>query len=259
MSPKYDFYFGCQEFPVEAVMPAGAQFIAEIVTGALTLATILWGIRNLLTKKDARLLILMLIGLIAVLQEVHVMPFWRFFYPPVGQKVLYFGLGRPVPIFTGFVYSIYFGWSSYLYLKFTDGNWSPKVFLKSIVFITVLEALMEIVFIHFGLWFYYDDQPFTILGFPIHVAFSAACFTMLYAEIQRIWFSYAKGWQQFQMIILGPMLIIALFTAYVYPVYFAFESSGGLQAARLGSLMSMGLSVLASYLGIKALTRRPAT
>jgi len=239
-------------------MPATAQSVAEIVTGGLVLAAVLWGIRNIVVKHNAQLFILMLVGLFAVSMEVHVIQFWRFFYPLVGQNTLYSGLGvQAVPYFTAFVYSLYFGWSTHLYLNSTDGSWSPLALAKAIVAITICEAIMEIVFIHFGLWAYFDDQPFTILGFPIHVAFSAACFTLLYAEIMRTWFAYVKGPSQYLMLLLGPMVLLGLFTAYTYPVYFAFESEGGLVAARIGSIISMTISVIATSVGVKAISRIP--
>ena len=255
MVPKYETYFGQLTYPVDAVMPAAAQSAAEIVTAGLTLALLVWGLRNVLVRRDARLLILMLAGMIAVGMEVHAMNIWRFYYAPVGQNNLYVGLGRPVPVFLAFVYSLYFGLVAFLYLKFTDGSWSAARYWKIIVTITVIEAVMEIIFIHFDLWGYYDVQPFTLFGFPIHVAFSSACMCVLYGEIQRIWFANVTGIRQYQMLVFGPMILLGVLTAFVYPVYFAFESHQGLAATRLGSLLSMGLSAFASYTAVKALTR----
>ena len=258
MTPYYERFFGVQELPLDAVMPATAQAIAECITGGLTAAAILWGLRNILVKKEPQLFVLMLVGLFAVMMEVHVIPFWRFFYPLIGQNTLYSALGpQAIPVFTAFVYSLYFGWSTHLYLKFTDGSWSAAGFVKAVLAITLCEAIMEIVFIHYGLWAYYDDQPFTLLGFPIHVAFSAACFTMLYAEVVRAWFAYVKGPAQYLMLMLGPMIILGLFTCYVYPVYFAFESEGALAAARVGSVISMSIGLIATIAGIKAMARIP--
>jgi len=255
MIQKYETYFGHPDYPMDSVMPSAGQSGAEILTLLLTLAAIGWGVRNILVKRDARLLVLMLAGLISVIMETHAMHLWRFFYPPKGQHVLYFALGQPVPVFLAFVYSLYFGLVAYFYLLLTGGGWSIRKFVKSIILITLVEAPMEMFFIHFGLWGYYADQPFTVLGFPLHVAFTSACMCVLYGEIQRVWFHYVQGWRQFAMLALGPMTLIGVLTAYVYPVYFAFSLPSGSNATEIGSLLSMGLSLFASYVGVKALSR----
>jgi hypothetical protein len=256
MASYYDRYHGIQTIPLDAIMPSTAQMVAELTTGGLVLGAVIWGLRNIVVRKDPQLLILMIVGLLAVSMEVHVIEVWRFFYPIVGQHTLYSGLGpQAIPLFTAFVYSIYFGFSSYLYLINTDGHWSTPVFVKSLIAITFCEALMEITFIHFGLWAYFDDQPFTLFGFPIHVAFTAACFTLLYAEIMRAWFASVTGPGRYLMILFGPMIIHGLFIAYCYPLYVAFESDGGLPAAQAGSIVSMALSITATVVGLRLFAR----
>ena len=256
MSLKHDF-IGQQEIPQNVVMPAISQTGAEIVMiSAVGIATLI-GLRNLLAHKDARLLICMVAGFAACLMETHTMAMLKFVYPQTGQHMLYFGLGKPVPVYLGFTYSMFFGFATYAYINKTASGWSAKSLFTTIAVLVFLEAVMEIICLNLGLWAYFDDQPFTLFDFPIHVAVIVACISCIYGALLRLWFQYVQGPQQFLMIIFGPMILVGTFTAGTYPIHFSIESSGGLIASRIGSAMAMSFSIIATYYVVRALAHIP--
>jgi hypothetical protein len=65
---EYNF-IGQQEWPTNVVMPAAAQQFAEWSIGLLVAAFILWGIRNLIVRRDSALLICMIGGGVACVME----------------------------------------------------------------------------------------------------------------------------------------------------------------------------------------------
>ncbi len=237
-------FFGRQDIPVEAIMPAVAQHYAELGVGTLIALAIVWGLRNLLAKGDARLLICMIAGFIAIPMESHAMGMMKFVYPPVGQDVLITAFGRPIPLFMGFMYSAFYGVANYIYLNSElSSRWSAKTFWVGIASLVGAEALLEFVCLHLGLWAYFDDQPFVILDFPIHVAIVVACMCMVYGAFSRLWFDRVKGAQQWLLLIIGPAVLIASCTVFSFPLALGLDASGGLTDARIGSAISIALGL----------------
>ena len=253
-------FLGRQDIPVEAVMPAPAQQYAEIIVGTLIAVAVIWGMRNLAKRNDPRLLICMLAGFIAVPLESHAMGMMKFVYPPVGQHVLYTGFGRPVPIFMGLMYSAFYGVANYMYLNSElSSKWSAKTFWVGIVSLVAAEALLEFVSLDLGLWAYFDDQPFVILHFPIHVAIVVACMCMVFGAVSRLWFENVQGAKQWLMVLIGPATMLGLFTVYTYPVAFGIQSSGGVQATQIGSIITMIVALTIAYNATKFLSNLATT
>lgn len=254
---KHDF-IGQQQWPTNVVMPAGSQHIAEWVMGLLVGAAVLWGLRNILMRREPALLICMLGGALACVLEVHTMDMLKFFYPQVGQNVFLVGFGRPIPVFLMLMYSAFFGLSSYLYVAAGQPrSFSVKSFSIGMGTLFVAEAVLEVVSINGGIWAYFDDQPFLLMDFPIHVAVIVGCMSVVLGSIARVWFDRVKGVQQWWMLILCPVILTATFETFTYPFAFAVSSEGGLAAARIGSLMSIALSLGLTYCCAKGLAAVP--
>jgi hypothetical protein len=250
---KHDF-LGRQDIPVEAVMPALAQQVTEIAVGVVLLITF-WGVRNLIKRGDSCLLICMLAGFFAVLVESHAMGMFKFVYPPVGQNILYTGFGRPVPIFMGMEYSAFFGLANYFYLKSSiSSQWSFKNFCIGIILLIIAETILEVVSINLGLWAYFDDQPFLVADFPIHVAVVVACMSMVFGAFSKVWFDSVTGARQFLLVLIGPAVLLGTFSVFAYPVTFGMESQGGIAAAQIGSVVAIIISCTLSYMVVRQLS-----
>ena len=251
-------YLGRQDIPVEAVMPAVAQHNTELVVGGALAIIFVWGLLKLVRNKDARLLICMITGFVCVLVESHAMGMLKFVYPPVGQNILYTGFGRPVPVFMGMEYCAFFGLANYLYLSSNlSSKWSVKTFWLGIASLVFAEALLEIVSINLGLWAYFDDQAMLILDFPIHVAVIVACMSMVFGAVSRVWFENVHGTKQWLLILVGPATMLGLFTIFTYPVAFGIQSSGGADATRIGSIITMIVGLTIAYNAVKLLSAFP--
>ncbi len=228
--------------------------------GSLVAAFVLWGIRNLVTRRDRALLICMIGCGAACVMEPHLMRMFKFFYPEVGQNIFLVGFGHPIPVFIPFSYSAFFGPASYFFMTSKMArNLNLKGFLLGMALLVAAETAFEVASIGAGIWLYFGSQPFTVMSFPIHVAVIIGCACVMLGAVSRLWFDRIKGAQQWWMVILCPLFLIAVFNVFIYPVAFALASDGGVPAARIGSLTSMILALVVSYQFAKALSQMPDT
>jgi hypothetical protein len=244
-------FFGMQVRPENIAMHPGVQMFHEVFLGAWLLVSIIVGFVHMTRKGDRQLLICMMSGFLAVVLETHTIYMMKFFYPTIGQHVLIEGFGNKVPLLMGLEYGVFQGTATYLYLKKMTDSVSLWGFLLGMIALIAAEAAVEITSISYGVWYYFDDQPFTIAGFPIHVAVIVTGMLMINGALARIWFCLVSGAQQFWWLAVGPLLLIGIFTSLTFPVAFALQSEGGLPAARVGGLLSIGLSFLGSYYALK--------
>ena len=249
---------GRQDYPYEAVMPAAAQHNTEMVVGAALAVVFVWAAIKLVRNRDPRLLICMLTGFVCVLNESHAMGMLKFVYPPVGQNILYVGFSRPVPWFMGMEYCAFFGLSTAMYLNSVLARqWSATAFWIGFGGLVVAEALLEVVSIELGLWAYFDDQANMIMDFPVHVAVLVAGISMVFGAATRLWFDYMQGAKQWLLILAGPALFVGIFSIYAYPACFGIESAGGVDSARIGSTITIIVSMVLAFYLTKLLSSIP--
>ncbi len=251
-------FIGQEAWPTNVVMPTGAQTVSEWAMGLFVGAMLLWGVRNIVVRRDAALVICMTAGFLTCVLEPHLMVFYKFFYPQIGQHVLFMGFGQPVPIFLGFCYSAFFGPAAYF---LESGNFlrsfTLRRFLIGMAVLVAAEVVLEIVSVRAGVWLYFGDQPFTVGDFPVHVAVVVGCACVVLGSIARIWFDRVRGARQWWMLVICPISMIGVFNIFAYPVAFALASGGGVNTSRVGSLASMVLSLVLAYLCAQQLSRVP--
>ncbi|HKY90590.1 MAG TPA: hypothetical protein VJM11_06090, partial [Nevskiaceae bacterium] len=204
-------YLGQAVRPLDAVMPALAQDAAEFLLGTLVVTAAFWGLVRYLRIRDSRILASLGAGLVACLLESQSMTMLKFLYPPVGQNVLYTGFGVPVPVFMGLMYGAFFGAANCLFLVRVRGALSLKSFTLALGAIVACELALEVVCLDFGLWAYFDDQPFTVGGFPLHVAFIVGAMSLALGAFSRVWFDRVQGWRQFGLVLVGPLVLVACY------------------------------------------------
>jgi hypothetical protein len=256
--PMAQSFLGQQAWPTNVVMPSGAQTISEWAMGLFVGAMLVWGVRNIIVRRDSALVICMIAGYFTCVLEPHLMVLYKFFYPQIGQHVLFEGFGQPVPIFLGFCYSAFFGPAAYFLLRSNFlRSFTLKRFLIGMFALVAAEVALEIVSVRAGVWLYFGDQPFTIGDFPVHVAVVVGCACVVLGSIARIWFDRVRGAQQWWLLVVCPISMIAVFSVFAYPVAFALGSGGGVSASRVGALATMALSLVLAYVCAKQLARIP--
>jgi hypothetical protein len=255
-------YLGQAVRPLDAVMPAAAQDASEFLLATILGTALLFGVVRYWRIRDSRILASMAAGFVACLLESHSMTMLKFLYPQVGQHVLYTGFGNPVPVFMGLMYSVFFGSANCLYLIRVRGTMSLRTFTLILGALVCTELALEVVCLHVGLWAYFDDQPFTVGGFPVHVAVIVGAMCLAFGAFSRVWFDRVQGVRQFALIIVGPLFLVAVYSAFAFPVAFALDGDGGLAAARLGALLTIAVSFLGAWSVVRVLSgvsvHRPA-
>jgi hypothetical protein len=251
-------FIGQDTWPTNVVMPTGAQTVSEWVMGLFVGAMLLWGVRNIVVRREPALVICLVAGFLTCVLEPHLMVFYKFFYPQIGQHVLFMGFGQPVPIFLGLCYSAFFGPAAYF---LESGNFlrsfTLQRFLIGMAVLVAAEVALEIVSVRAGVWLYFGDQPFTVGDFPVHVAVVVGCACVVLGSIARIWFDRVKGARQWWMLVICPISMIGVFNVFAYPVAFALASGGGVAISRVGSSATMALSLILAYFCAQQLARIP--
>jgi hypothetical protein len=210
--------------------------------------SVLFALRNIAVRRDHRLLICMAGGALSVVMEVHAMIMLNFFYPEIGLHVLFTAFGHSIPIFVMFSYSAFFGLVGYAYMNTKLArSFDAKTFWIGMAAFFVVELIEEVVCIRAGVWGYFGDQPFLVLNFPIHVAIVCAGMCVVIGSVGRLWFDYVEGPRQYWLALLFPVLALATFDVFVYPFALANSLGDGINAARIGSIVTILLTAVLSY------------
>jgi len=244
-------YIGMKVPPADVVMPATAQDVMTAIVGAVVGLALLWGLKRSFRDADHRLLVCVLAGFTAVALEAFALYLIKGSYPAVGIYALYQGFGKSIPVFMGLAYSAFFGLSTYIFLLQAKEGLSAAAYWTNYAVIVIAAAAVELVGINLGLWFYYDDQPFVVAGFPLAYAFENTCLAMIFAATARTWFSRVRGAAQYGFVLLAPFIAIGAYAALAWPVAFTLYSGNGTAVNSVGALVSVGAGLILSRMYVR--------
>jgi hypothetical protein len=133
--------------------------------------------------------------------------------------------GRHIPLYVVMGYSFFFGLQAYfLYLAITVGK-NAKFFVYAYAVSWVFDLILQATGSTFGLYKYYGNQPFLILGVPAWWFSIDAVMPILAALIVFALRDRLHGWGKLILIPLVPALYAALNGAAGVPVFAALNSN----------------------------------
>jgi hypothetical protein len=247
--------------PSGLVYPQTAQLVATWLAGAALVATVLYALWEWRRTRSPLMLVFLAGGAVCYLNEPIDDLLGLVWYPRPGQWTVFTTFG-PVPWWGLFVYIVFFGAVPYLALRSmrrtgvsvrSTWTWFGAFF--------VLDALIEQPIIHSGLYVYYGDPPFEVLGFPLYWMFINAGGPMLEATILLAAPRFFTGARALLVLPLGMVCDIASSTAVGWPIFSALNAQAPTPVKYAAALLTMALGVALvqaiAALGVRA--SRPAT
>lgn len=220
-------YLGIEPRPLDAVMPALAQ---DIVTGVTaTLVAILYAValwRALSSTRDDRSLILLVAASVTILMEPFACFMVKAHHPAVGAYVLLSGLDVTVPWQLLFFYILYFApTGAYLMWRASRGVSAAGYWADFLGIFLVLWGA-EALSIHFGVWFFFDYNPFVVAGLPLWVALTNISAVYAYACASSYCLFHLKGSARWFAVIAAPFCAIAAYGPVSLPAAVALYRDG---------------------------------
>lgn len=247
-------YLGIEARPQDAVMPALAQDVVTGVTGVLVLALYalaLW--RALSARRDPRWLILLVAASVTVFMEPFACFMVKAHHPAVGAWVLLRGLGVTVPLQLLFFYILYFAPTGAWLIHRSRQAVPAKVYWRDFLAIFALLFGGEALAIHFGVWFFFDYNPFVVLGLPLWVALTNIAAVYAWAVVAGACLDRLQGAARWLAVLAAPFAAIAVYAPVSLPAAIAlFDDgvgyAGTAPAAALSALIGLGFIAAARRL-----------
>jgi hypothetical protein len=169
--------------PQGLVYPQTAQVVATVLAGVILVVVVLYALWEWQRTRSPLMLALLFGGAVCYLNEPIDDLLGLVWYPRPGQWVA-FTTFSPVPWWGLFVYMVFFGAVPYFALHSMQrtGVTVRSTWTWFVAFF-VLDALIEQPIIHSGLYHYYGNPPFEVLGFPLYWMFINAGGPMLLATV----------------------------------------------------------------------------
>lgn len=220
-------HLGVEGRPFDAVMPALPQDIVTGATGVLVALLYLYGLwRAFSAQRDDRWLIMLIAASITILMEPFACFMVKAHHPAVGAYVLLEGLDVTVPWQLLFFYILYFApTAAFLMWRAARGVSVGRYWLDFLCIFLMLwggEALM----IHFGVWFFFDYNPFVVAGLPLWVALTNITAVYAWAAAAAYCLHHLRGPVRWITVIAAPFSAIAVYGPVSLPAAVALYRDG---------------------------------
>lgn len=247
-------YLGIEARPLDAVMPALAQDIVTGVTAALVAvlyAVALWCACS--SKRDDRGLILLVAASITILMEPFACFMVKAHHPAVGAYVLLSGLDVTVPWQLLFFYILYFAPTGAFLMWRASKGVSAAGYWGDFLGIFLVLWGAEALSIHFGVWFFFDYNPFVVAGLPLWVALTNISAVYAWACASSYCLNHLKGASRWFAVLAAPFAAIAAYGPVSLPAAVALYRDGAgydqtMPAAVLSVLVGLAFIFAARHL-----------
>jgi hypothetical protein len=239
--------------PVDAVMPAMAQNVMIGLTGLGAFAVVLLSLREMRRRGDRVPLYVLLGAALAIFYEPVGDMLGMAYYPAIGQVVWIDTFGRKTPLFIALIYFCYFPPFILFFLRALDAGISTARWWRLWAATVLATFLFEPLPVHLGLWLYYGTQPFVVLGFPLYWAFVNASFVFGTAVGTHFVLRGFGGRANWLIVPMMPLFLLFFHGAPSLPVATALNTTDSLVLTSIGGALTIGLSVLLSWMGASLL------
>lgn len=247
--------------PQGLVYPHTAQLVATVLAGGALALVVLYALWEWRRTRSPLMLASLFGGAVCYFNEPIDDVLGLVWYPRPGQWVAFTTLS-PVPWWGLFVYIVFFGAVPYAALQSMQRR---AVTIRStwtwFVMFFVLDAVIEQPIIHSGLYHYYGDPPFEVLGFPLYWMFINAGGPMLEATLLLAAPQYLRGARLLLVVGLAMITDIACSTAVGWPIFSALNAHAARPLMWLAAALTIVLGLLlvqaVAALGVRATVSTP--
>jgi hypothetical protein len=196
--------------PIGLRMPFTWQLVMTVVTGAMSLAMLMYAIRVARKTSSVLPVLFWVAGLATVLLEPVVDTMANIVHSPGGAWTVFSVDGHPIPWHVLLCYPWYFGGLPILLFERMRRRVIGRGFWwDHYVLVGILVPLVEVVPAHYNVWIYYGAQPFKIGATPDGVAAANVCAVVLPALVIYMLLPRLTGWRQLITVALIPAIAMA--------------------------------------------------
>ena len=233
--------------PVELVMPPINSVVA--IANLVVLAIVAVFVAREARRTRSWIPLLILAGAaLASLQEPIYDIVGAVWYPEHGTiaYIRAFNVSIPLWLIPGYAWYIG-GLGNVMYRKMQPGVERRPLWQYYFLFWLANFAL-EMPGLNLGIYQYYGDQPFRVLGFPLWMAVTNGLMPLMIGALFNALRDVLVGPAALLTVVLVPMVVGATQIAAGWPTWLALNAGRGPGATLVGALLSLGLALSAIYL-----------
>ena len=233
--------------PVDMVMPAINTTVA--IANFVLLAIVTVFVAREARRTRSRIPLLILLGAaLASLQEPIYDIVGAVWYPERGTiaYIRAFNVSIPLWLIPGYAWYIG-GLGNFMYCRMRPGAGRRPLWQYYFLFWLANFAL-EMPGLNLGIYRYYGDQPFRVLGFPLWMAVTNGLMPLMIGALFNHLRGVLVGPAALLTVVLVPMVVGATQIAAGWPTWLALNSGRGATATFIGALVSLGLALSVIYL-----------
>lgn len=236
--------------PLQAVVPATAQTVADVAWGALALICLAYVVAEWRRTRSPLPLVLLIGGAIAYLNEPIVDAMGLVWHPRLNQERVLNTLG-PLPLWGLFCYIVFFGAGTYVLFRLMRRGVARRQFWAGAAGLMTINLAIEIPLLPTHLYYYYGyhQQPMTVGHLPLFWLFLNVGGPVLAAAVLVAGERFFTG-PRLLLAALVPMTSYAAFSlAAGWPIFSALHSP------HLAQVFVWGAAVLSIALSATILDR----
>lgn len=242
--------------PVDMVMPPANDWVAVVTLTLLALFTA-WTVRECWRDKSPVMLLILIGGTASFPIETIVDHVGAIWYPQHGAKTVFRAFNVSLSIWVVAAWGLYVGaLSALLYRKMAAGI-TVKQLWTAYFSIWGFSLLLELPGLNLGIYHYYADQPFNILGFPLWWAMTNVTILVLVAAVINGYKDFFAGAKLVLIPVVVTMISAGAEAATSYPMWLALNSGSGPSTKLLCGFVTLGMSLLLVHMVSLKFCKRP--
>ena len=240
-----DQYLGIDARPVLSVMPEMAQNIVTGVTGVLVLALFVYALWQAFSpRRNDRWLILLLAACLTIFMEPFACFMVKAHHPAVGSYTLLRGLDVTVPVQLLFFYILYFAPTAAFLIHRSQQRVSARRYWLDFAAIYALLFGGEALAIYLGVWFFFGQNPFVVLGLPLWVALTNIAAVYAWSVAAAYCLDRCTGAHRYWAIVAAPFAAIAVYAPVSMPTAIELYANEPLAQTTIAAAISVLLGLM---------------
>ena len=233
--------------PLDMVMPAA--YSTMLISNFTVLALIMvWVIREMRRTHSAIPLFIMGGAAVAAFTESIWDLLGAVWYPQYGHTPLYRAFNISVPLWMLAAYPCYLGGlGNYVYKRLNEGMTMAQLW-KFYVIAWLANFLLEIPVLNMHVYVYHGPQPFVLFGFPLWQAMGNAMMPIVIGYMAYVWKDMFTGARGAMILMCVPIAQFTALGGVGWPTWLAMNSGLGYEATYPANILSLGISLMMTYL-----------
>lgn len=238
-------HFDLPPTPDGTAMPQTAQLITTAMMGVLVAAFVVYALTELVRRRSATLMLLLIGGAISYLNEPIDDVLGLVWHPEAAQWTVLDTFAR-VPLWGLGIYIVFFGGMPYLILRNLRRGMSRVQLWRWVSALVVIDVAVELPVLASGIYRYFGDAPMQIGGFPVYWIFINAVGPLGLAVLLLAAEDRFSGWRMLYLPLLPMVCNAAGSVAVGWPIYSALN-------AQAGPVITWGAAILTIAIGLAIL------